>query len=120
MEVQIGIELRREKSLESIGMFGGDEPVADVLPHDGSVLALDSSVVGSAIGARLGEVESSLFSIVAMRSFRNSLPLTEWNPRIQNGYWCRIASNTGNMCRSLIVSTHPMFCHCVTVSTELR
>ena len=56
MIVQIVVEIGHIEALHPTGMRGPDRCVSDVLAHHRAVLALYQSIVGAAIGPRLGEL----------------------------------------------------------------
>ena len=62
---------------------------------------------------------SSLFNSFSTVRLRNSLPLSEWKPRIRKGNCSIMAFSNGSSQASLIAGVAPTTCHWVTSSTAL-
>src|SRR5664279_815706 len=62
---------------------------------------------------------SSLLSSLATLWLMNSLPLSEWKPRMRKGNCRSRAASTGSSQASLMRAVAATICHCVTSSTAL-
>ena len=56
VKIQIGIEVSGVELLNGLRMHGGDCAVSHLFSYRGSILAFNQRIVGSPVGARLGEL----------------------------------------------------------------
>ena len=106
VEVQIGIEVLLVEALDAPRVRRRDVRISHVFADHRAVFRFHQAVVVGVPRTRLGLFVSSLFNSFSTVRLRNSLPLSEWKPRIRKGNCSIMAFSNGSSQASLIAGDH--------------